>query len=149
MAWVCGGGTLWRCVGGSFVLQAFPAISTSACSGTLLLLLRSEKIAAEPWWEYLPVCLPTSGCRPCSTGKFITHWCVALILFLIVGDSCLCGSVLMLQHFLQTSIWWASLLTSCSLFVGLHLRQLPEHRLLLTEGCEGDALDHPDWHLQL
>lgn len=31
MAWVCGGVNLWRCVGGSFVLQAFPAISPHLC----------------------------------------------------------------------------------------------------------------------
>ena len=34
-------------------------------------------------------------------------------------------------------------------FVGLHLSELSEHRLLLAEGCEGDASDNPDRHIQL
>lgn len=33
--------------------------------------------------------------------------------------------------------------------LGLYLCELSEHRLLLTEGCEGDAPDNPDRYLQL
>lgn len=32
---------------------------------------------------------------------------------------------------------------------GVYLCQLPEHGLLLSEGREGDAADHPGRHLQL
>lgn len=46
---------------------------------------------------------------------------------------------------MRNGLWFES----CSPVVGVHLRQLSEHGLLLTERCEGDAPDNPDWHLQL
>lgn len=41
------------------------------------------------------------------------------------------------------------LMETPSVSADLHLRQLPEHRLLLSEGREGPPSEPADWYLQL